>query len=218
MEFVYNWCKYMFEKIWMGIAFAAPIGPVTAEAIRRGLIGGFSPAFRIKMGAAIGDTLLLILAYVGLKMIEQYVFASSVVELIGACLIIYLGIRNIQKARRNTEIDIGEDEIIFKNGMLVGFGLAVTNPLALSFWISALTGPSNGVASSSGFLDCVFIIVGVLIWDVIFCTLLEGGKKFVNKNSIRNITIIAGTSLCGLGTYKLINPITKISKLLAIAT
>ncbi|MBI4768991.1 MAG: hypothetical protein HY784_00895 [Chloroflexi bacterium] len=43
----------------LGVSVAAPIGPVNVVAIRRGLAGGFGPAFRFGMEAATAD-----LAYV----------------------------------------------------------------------------------------------------------------------------------------------------------
>lgn len=45
----------ILSAILLGLAFCAPPGAVTAEAIRRGVARGFGAALGIELGSLIGD-------------------------------------------------------------------------------------------------------------------------------------------------------------------
>lgn len=197
----------ILEKIWMGIAFAAPIGPVSAEALRRGLMGGFSPAFKVKFGAAIGDTIFLIAAIVGITTILKYPLLCQTVALFGSSLLLYTGYKNINKARSPNTIKLQSDDSSLKGGMLLGLGIAITNPFAVAFWLgtfSALISESSAATGSATMADLMvnmYIVVGILLWDVLFCTLVGWGKKYINDLFVRIINAAAGAALCGYGVY-----------------
>ena len=189
----------MIELIGKGIAFAAPVGPVTAEAIRRGLQGGFSPAFRVKLGAAVGDAILLVVVYYCVTVISNESVRSAI-SLIGACVIIYMGVKNVIKGI-TVKPDLSSN-VSFENGMKLGLGLALTNPFAIAFWFGVFSNISTTDAFIkdplfSGFL----ILTGILLWDVILCLLLEVGKRYVNVLFIQITTIVAGLILCNFGIY-----------------
>jgi chemosensory pili system protein ChpE len=187
----------MIELIGKGIAFAAPVGPVTAEAIRRGLQGGFSPAFRIKLGAAIGDAILLIVVYYFIMEINNESIKSGI-SLVSACVIMYMGIKNIIKG-----ITIKPDlntAISFDNGMKLGLGLALTNPFAIAFWIGVFSNTTTSESiHQSPITGGLLILTGILLWDVLLCLLLEVGKRYVNTLFIQIVTIVAGLILCKFG-------------------
>src|SRR5947208_3018976 len=74
----------------IGIAFCAPPGAITAEAIRRGVRGGFRPALFVEFGSLIGDATWAIIALVGLAVLVQLPFARLGLGLLGAALLLYL--------------------------------------------------------------------------------------------------------------------------------
>lgn len=193
----------IYEKIILGISFAAPLGPVGTEALRRGLKGGFWPAFGVKIGAAAGDTLCLIAAYFGLHSILKYEKLCLTLAIFGSALLIYFGYSNIKKTIKNCEKPIKNPFV--RNSWLFGFSLSLTNPFALAWWLSIfsaflLDSGSTG-STTAGLIGNLYIIVGIIIWDIIFCLLLEGGKRIMNDTLIKIITLLAGVSLCGYGIF-----------------
>jgi chemosensory pili system protein ChpE len=46
----------------LGLAFCAPPGAITAEALRRGLARGFRPALLVELGSLIGDATWALIA------------------------------------------------------------------------------------------------------------------------------------------------------------
>jgi L-lysine exporter family protein LysE/ArgO len=193
----------IYEKLLLGVSFAAPIGPVTAEALRRGLSGGFFPAFRIKFGAAIGDTAYLIGAYFGLAAIMQYQKLVFTLAMVGSLLLMYIGIRNIKKSLVWKELSQVNSKA--SSEVFLGLGISLTNPFAIAWWLSVfsvlLLETNSGHRSIDGLIENSYIIVGILLWDVFFCTLLEGGKRIMSRIMVQIITGAAGAGLCGLAIY-----------------
>lgn len=90
--------EIIVTKIILGISLAAPIGPVNAEMIKRGLSTGFWGSFNVRLGGAIANIILLLLAYFGLGSIIKYPKVIFTISIIGVIALIYLGVKNIFKA------------------------------------------------------------------------------------------------------------------------
>ncbi|MCL1127899.1 LysE family translocator [Shewanella surugensis] len=198
----------MLSMILLGLSFSAPIGPVSAEAIRRGLIGGFMPAFKVKFGAAIGDLVFLIAAFYGMSMIATNTLLLGILSLSGGALLLYIGIKNIIKAIKYVDVvdnvegeESKKGDKALSNGLQVGFGIAVMNPFALAFWLTIFTSGefSWGTDNTSILLNVAYLFIGILLWDVILAGMLEGGKRIVNAFTIRLVTGIAGCYLTWIG-------------------
>ncbi len=191
----------IYDKILLGVTFAAPVGPVTAEAIRRGLLGGFAPAFKVKMGAAIGDTIFIVVTYFCIAALLRYVTFCHLLALFGSALLLYVGYKNIRKSFvKKTDAYAIEENM--SNGMWIGLAIALTSPFALAWWLSvfsAVLTEGGGVTTFDGFKENLYIVVGIVAWDIVFCTLLAGGKRLVNDSMIKIITGLAGLSLCVFG-------------------
>lgn len=214
----------MLTMILLGLSFSAPIGPVTAEAIRRGLIGGFLPAFTVKFGAVVGDFLFLLAAFYGLSALASDKVVLSVLGLTGAIILLFIGIKNIIKAINYTHRKVSDElkdpvgagnntcdtsdvsvagsvNVDLKNSFKVGFIIAITNPFALAFWLTIFTsGQFNwGDDQVTIVLNVGYFFAGIMLWDLILATMLEGGKRIVNDLTIRLITAAAGLYLSWVG-------------------
>lgn len=181
----------IFEKLMLGVTLAAPIGPVSIEMIKRGLSNGFWSAFSIRLGGAIGNTLCLIGTYLGLSQIMGHHHVMNTLGLLGAVLLLYMGISTFPKSA--TVIDLSTPAIKNHNGLLWGFYLSVVNPVALVFWpgVFAASMGSVDTLSLSGFLLNLFVIAGVLIWGAGLSLTLAFGNHVLNKKAINNLTKIA---------------------------
>jgi len=191
----------VYDKIWLGVTFAAPIGAVGAEAMRRGLVGGFLPAFKVKIGAAVGDAILLVIAYYCISTILEYSILCNVLGLMGSTLLLYMGYKNITRGLSHDKGSFAPAESL-RGGTLLGLGIALTNPFAIAWWLSTFSAllASNGEANSfAGLMENMYIVVGIVIWDIIFCVLLALSKIIVKESLVKNITILAGLSLCYFG-------------------
>ncbi|MBT4964277.1 MAG: LysE family translocator [Francisellaceae bacterium] len=193
------------EKLLLGIALAAPPGPVTVEMIKRGLNKGFFAAFNIRLGGAIGNSICLIAAFFGLSVLQSYPRWLDLLGILGAIFIIYLGLTTL-KNKIDKKIFASLDSDGVTGGALkslwIGLMLAVVNPVALVFWLGIYAATVDTQAASVDFRGLwfnFFIIAGVLLWGAFLSGLLEGGRRILNEKSISLISIFAGILLVGYG-------------------
>lgn len=196
----------ILEKIILGVSLAAPIGPVSAEMIKRGLKNGFWAAFNIRIGGAIGNSVCLIAAFFGLSALTQYKMAFSLIGLTGAVLLFYMGITTILKTFKEINLE-SKDNIQnravssdwLSNSLVLGFILAVANPIAIAFWLGIGAAGLNSTLEIFGFLQNFLIIAGVLLWGGVLSLSLEFGRRLVTDTALKVITFISGTILLYFG-------------------
>lgn len=196
----------IYEKIMLGLSLSAPFGPLSAEAMRRGLNGGFMPVFQTRFGGAIGNVACLILAYFCLSFLQENPVYGSSAGFIGSIMLLLLGYNNLRQARK-TKGETKENKLamMFSNCLLVGFILAVANPFGIAWWFSVFTtsmvNETSQAANQSiqSFAPNLYVIVGVLIWVVTFSSIVAFAHKLFSKKTIYWINILAGIGLMYYG-------------------
>lgn len=216
--------KIIITKIILGISLAAPIGPVNAEMIKRGLSTGFWGSFNVRLGGAIANILLLLLAYFGLGSIIKYPKVIFTISIIGVIALIYLGVKNIFKAISKQFLNLNLNNNYSKtpqysinNGLLVGFSLSFASPIGLMFWLStfatSMQQESPNVFNLNDLLINLFIILGVLIWGFFISMILHFFSKIINEKKLRIVTFISGLILIyfgikyGITSFEKLHPI-----------
>lgn len=186
------------DKVLLGITLAAPIGPVSLEIIRRGLSKGFLAAFLVVIGAVIGDGLCLSAAYFGLSSLTKYSMVMDLMGLLGATFLLYLGFSSIKDRHKEIHFDNSSMHVGAAKSILLGFALAVVNPLSLVFWISVFAASTAGMENIT-FLPNSLILLGVLIWSITLCTVLTFSKNLLNKKVISTIITLSSFMLIFYG-------------------
>lgn len=194
----------MLAKIIMGVALAAPIGPVSLEMIKRGLARGFLAAFIVRLGGALGNTLCLVAAYFGLRLFMHSKTTMTLCTLFGSIILIYLGLKAVIKTSENIQTSDLSTDYPLANGLLTGFILSLANPVAIVYWLgifAASTSPQDTAVLNSwtGLLHNFPIIFGVLLWGMLLSGLLELGSRYFNQTIIHLITKLAGIMLLFFG-------------------
>jgi threonine/homoserine/homoserine lactone efflux protein len=190
-------------SILLGISLAAPIGPLSVEVIKRGLRRGFFAAFSVCLGGAAGDLFYLLLTFFGLAPFLTMPIVKTTVMFFGSIVLIYLGIQSILDGFREGSF-LNDEEESGKNAFILGFTLAVINPMSVVWWLGVF-GAVLGSAPPESFtflalVGHLAIIVGVLIWSLFLSTVLHFGKTFVTETRMKIVSVAAGTFLllCGL--------------------
>ncbi|MEM8979200.1 MAG: LysE family translocator [Pseudomonadota bacterium] len=122
------------------ILFLTP-GPVWVALTARALSGGFSSAWPLAVGVALGDIVWALLALLGMAwVVDQIEGAMLVMKYVAVLVFIAMGVLLI----RHADAGLSEDSRLTKPGMLAGFvaGLAVIigNPKAILFYMGVLPG------------------------------------------------------------------------------
>ncbi len=152
-------------------------GPVNMMIIASGINHGFRPTFLFISGATIGFTLLLIMIALGLSTVyEQYSSAFSILEILGALFICYMGYK-IATSKGELEVDEQEKKYLkFHEGFLLQW----LNPKA---WIACISGVSMFSQSSWTLIVFITIYFFVCYASLSFWGVLgQKATRFLNTN------------------------------------
>lgn len=195
----------MLQNILLGLTLAAPIGPVNVEIIKRGLNVGFRQALLTGAGAMCADATYLTLIFFGLTAFFNNAAMKIVLGVAGSFILIYLGAMSLGDYFRNAAAVDDRQRRIFKNSFVAGFALAISSPMTIVWW----TGVFGALMASQGrtqvslaaFLSCLSILLGCFLWVFFLSAALHRGKKIINEQLTRLVSLIAGFFLIGFGVY-----------------
>lgn len=195
----------LLQNILLGLTLAAPIGPVNVEIIKRGLKDGFRHAFLTGAGAMCADATYLTLIFFGLTAFLNNVFMTYFLGIAGSFILIYLGAMSVRDYfRKATSMDIRQRRI-FKYAFIAGFALAISSPMTIVWWtgvFGALMASQESIKTNfSAFLSCLSILLGCFLWVFFLAAALHWGKKIINEQMTRMVSLIAGLFLIGFGIY-----------------
>jgi len=202
----------LLQNILLGLTLAAPIGPVNVEIIKRGLNSGFRQAFLTGMGAICADATYLTLIFFGLTAFLNNVFIIYFLGIAGSFILIYLGVMSVRDYfRKAISIDTRKRRI-FKHAFIAGFALAISSPMTIVWWtgvFGALMVSQGSIKTNfSAFLSCLSILLGCFLWVSFLAAALHWGKKIINEQMTRMVSLIAGLFLIGFGLYFLYRTMT----------
>ncbi|MCH1429572.1 MAG: LysE family transporter [Chlamydiales bacterium] len=206
-----------YKNIVLGISLAAPIGPVSVETIKQGLSHGFKRAFTVVLGAAVGDLVTMLIFYFLLSPFMTIPAVEVTVWGLGALILMYLGITSIYQGMQNKELikDFAPSQ---RNLFLLGFALAIVNPISIAFWIGVAGLIFEDQAVDASFIESftanLSIFVGVVIWGLFLSSWLALGRKYLNNSALRAVAVVSGLCLLGFGLYYLQKGLTTLNLVL----
>lgn len=122
----------------LGVGAAFSVGPIFVTIIQEAATRGFMSSFRVILGSATADLVLLIPALAFSWIIAQVTQAALWVALIGAAFFVYLSYESARDAQR---MWTGEAEIKPAIGWSFWKGVVgnLANPLTWTFWLASGT-------------------------------------------------------------------------------
>ncbi|GAB6931360.1 LysE family transporter [Paenibacillus sp. JCM 10914] len=189
----------------LGLSLSAPIGPINAAQLDKGIKHGFWHSWMFGIGAAFADVFYMVLVYLGVVHFLNTPFMQTFLWLFGAFVLIYSGFESIMNAGKVTISQARNEDSIPKT-MFAGFVLSVSNPMTILFWLgiygSILVKTAADDDGTGHILLYSFaVIAGVLIWDFIMATLGSIFRKYLNQKALSTISILSGLSLMIFGIY-----------------
>ena len=191
--------------ILLGLSLSAPMGPINAAQLDRGLRFGFMNAWLVGFGAMVADGVFMMLIYFGLAHVIDTPFMKTFLWLFGFFVLTYTGIENIAKANLvGVEQTVGRHETNRKS-FRTGFFIAISNPLNILFWLgiygSILAQSSSVFGTAQLFLYSTGIFLGITLWDLTMASAASGARAWVNPVILKRISILSGMTLVGFGLY-----------------
>ncbi|MGD6878647.1 LysE family transporter [Bacillus infantis] len=188
----------------LGLSLAAPIGPVNAVRLEKGLKNGFWHAWIVGAGSMIADGVYMLIVYLGLVQFLDSPMIQTFLWLFGGFILLYSGIEGMMNANKISVTYIRSKESLLKC-FFTGFIMSVSSPLSILFWLGIYGSVLAKTASSFGtgqlLVYSLMIFIGLGLWDIFVAGLTSGFRRFLTSKAIIIISMLSGLSLILFGVY-----------------
>lgn len=192
---------YLFKAWMIGIAIAAPVGPIGMLCIKKTLELGIKGALLVGLGAALADSVYGLIAALGLTAVSHIMIAGSgSLKLIGGIFLLYLAYKEAKSSVASNEAHVSEKSRL----KLVSevFFLTITNPMTILSFVGIFA--SIGTATSST-LESITMVVGIFLGSMTWwCVLGSAVTKIKHKLPKTWLERIKWVSCCILASFGLL--------------
>ncbi|MHC0038668.1 LysE family transporter [Pseudoneobacillus sp. C159] len=188
----------------LGLSLAAPIGPVNAAQLDKGIRNGFWHSWLVGVGAFVADGCYMLLVYIGVIKFLETQFMQTFLWLFGSFVLIYTGIESIANSGPAISYRNKREEPLYRS-FFSGFFISISNPLTILFWLGIYGSVLAKTAATSSHQQLIIyslaIFLGLFIWDIMMAGISSGFRKWSTEKIITWISLVSGISLIGFGTY-----------------
>lgn len=189
----------------VGVALAAPIGPINVELIRRGIRDGFLHGWLVGVGALSADTIYAALVVGGLTPLADRPSLRVPLFLAGGVMLAWVGWNSLGSALRGGTAT--ESGVVPKRGrsFVTGFLMAAFNPMGIVYWLSvgaALVAEAVDRVGRSGAPMLVLgVMLGIFCWVTFISVLARVSRRFVTGDGMRWVTGVSGAIIIGFALW-----------------
>lgn len=184
----------------IGLVFNAAPGAVFTESLRRGVRGGFRPAFAVQVGSLTGDAVWAILGLSGVAASFLLPSVRFPLTVAGCLTLAWLGVLGIRDALAGDYSAVpAEARGGRASAVLAGAGMSLGNPWNIVYW----AGAAGAVAGTLGqqpeprHLVAFFVgfMVSSLLWCFVCAGMIAGLRRALKPTAIRAIEAMSGVAL-----------------------
>ncbi|HDR3653050.1 LysE family transporter [Bacillus sp. SM-B1] len=190
--------------VFLGLSLSAPMGPINAAQLEKGIRSGFFHAWILGIGALFADVIYMALIYLGVIHFLEKDIIKLFLWSFGAFVLIYTGIESLKNANQISISNTRNDDSVIKS-FFSGFFMSLSNPLTILFWLgifgSILAKAASSYNKEQLLLYSFGIILGIFIWDITMASTSSIFRKILNTRILSLITVLSGISLIIYGLY-----------------
>jgi threonine/homoserine/homoserine lactone efflux protein len=189
------------SAVGLGAAYAAVPGAVNAEALRRGMAGGFRPALLVQVGSLVGDAFWAALGLTGGAALASVDALAVALGLVGAGFLFALARSAFAAAFAARPADLGA--VNAGGSFAVGLAFGLANPAGIAFW-AGVGGGLLGLSGGRAAVDEVALFlaaftVGAWLWGCGMAALVGWGRRFAGSRVFRCVNALCGVALSYFG-------------------
>lgn len=174
---VVNGFVVWFQGFILGIAIAAPVGPIGLLCIRRTLEHNQAVGFATGMGAAVADTIFGAIAAFGFSAALVFLTGHEMTfRLLGGLFLLAVALRT-WLAKPPESADDPPDARTCIGGFVTGLTLTLTNPVTIIAFVGLFAGA--GLTGTLGFAEAAILVLGVFIGSAAWWLTLSSGVALV---------------------------------------
>jgi putative LysE/RhtB family amino acid efflux pump len=183
----------------IGLAIAAPVGPIGLLVIRRTLEQGQLAGLAAGMGAALADALYGAIGVLGLGSLASLLASQARwLQLLGGLALVALGAHSLRTAPIAAA---AAAPAALLGAVLTTFGLTLTNPLTIASFaaMSAALDPQAAATPAGALTLVVGVCAGSALWWLGLTTAVARLRRALVPAMLRPIGWLAGAALIMLG-------------------
>ena len=190
----------------IGLAVAAPLGPVNLFVIHAALRRGIGAAMVAGLGAVLADVIFASIAAFGARSIETFVAASAMpLTLVGGALLVVIGIRTARHRVTLAELEAASPASagLLARKFVTTFTLTATNPGTLLGFLAIFGTMSLALRLSESptrpLLAVLGVAIGGTLWWLFLSYLISRLKVRLTRRTLDRINKWAGVLIAAFG-------------------
>jgi threonine/homoserine/homoserine lactone efflux protein len=191
----------------IGLAVAAPVGPMSLLCMRRTLAGGWGQGLMIGLGIAAGDGAYAAIAALGLAGVSALMVAwRQPLHLAAGLLLIWLGLKSLLRRPQADAAQPVRSLAEAPLGLLAGSLLmTLANPMTIVMFaaVFAALAPRQGLDPASAGVTVAGVFSGSLAWWLGVVAIVSLFRQAIGAHARAWIDRISGVLLVGFGLIEL---------------
>ncbi|EST10830.1 LysE family translocator [Sporolactobacillus laevolacticus] len=189
----------------LGLAIAAPVGPIGVLCIRRTLTAGRLYGLLSGIGAATADAVYGSIAAFGLTVVSRFLVGQQLwLQVIGGCFLCYLGIRTWRsKAADSPPQGAGKARKLL-GAYTSTLALTLTNPMTIISFVSIFAGMGIAAGSHVASMLIVFgVFCGSALWWLLLSVCVGHFREKMDTKLLGWINRFSAIIMLGFGVFAL---------------
>lgn len=188
----------------LGFLVALQVGPMTLFLIRSTLRSGWAAGLAVGAGIAVVDGLYAAAGAAGVTPLLGAPFLRVALGLLGALVLVALGLRTLRDAfrvRLGAESDF--EVATARRTFLTALAGTASNPLTIASWAAIFAAANaSGAVQRTGLAEVLLVAgvtVGSLTWGTALSSAIALVRRRVGDRALAAAEVVAGLGLLGFG-------------------
>ncbi|MCK4860714.1 MAG: LysE family transporter [Rhodobacteraceae bacterium] len=193
----------LLTGIGVGLAVAAPVGPIGILCIRRSLTEGRATGLATGLGAASADAVYGMIAATGLAVSGVLISHADLLRVGGGTLIALLGILSLRAffLNRTTSEFVSTSRGLLA-AFLTTFALTLGNPMTILAFVGLIAGLGAAIDNTlAPYLLVVGVFIGSAVWWLFLVHVALAVKTRLTPAVTRWLDLISGSVLLTWGLW-----------------
>lgn len=197
------------KSLLLGLAVAAPLGPIGALCINRTLERGFAAGVAGGFGTAIADAVYAALAALGFAAFAGFLAQIDMpLRIVGGGFMLWLGWKGLTPPPPRPAAQVSARDLV--GTLIATFVLTLTNPMTILSFAALFAG--LGLAASGGTAAAAQVVAGVFLGSMLWWCLLSGGIALLRHRLPAGFALwvsrLSGLVLIGFGLWAIATALT----------
>lgn len=196
----------LLKGIGVGLAVAAPVGPLGLLCIKRTLTQGHAVGLATGLGIATADATYGIMVAAGLAVTGLLVSYATPMQIIGGLLIAWLGTQSLRAFLRPNPAGHAARAAEARNipaAFASAYALTLSNPMTILAFVALVAGLGASAASSPGapYILVIGVFTGSALWWLTLTTVTRIIHSKISTQTIRWLDLVSGIVLIAWGLW-----------------